>query len=286
MRPPKIFHADLSLVLITLIWGSTFIIVKKSLAQVSPILLIALRFGIAAVVTAAFMPGALIGISQMTLRRGLILAAVLLGGFVFQTLGLRGTTPPRSAFIAGLTVLLVPVLGYVIFRRSPKPRTLAGVALATVGLALLTLDTFSLKLRFGDFLTLISAVVFALHILFLGRYLPTSDYRQLVVLQMAGGALFCLLVLPMLETPFLVWDSTFAFYLFVTGVLATALAFYLQNKAQQFTTPNRTALVFSMVPFFAVLFAYLFLDRAITPKEWMGGGLVLIGILASELRRS
>lgn len=286
MKIPNLLRADLSLLAITLIWGSTFTIVKMSLAQVSPILFICLRFWIATAVTVAFMPGVLRGISPRTLKQGANLALALLGGFVFQTLGLRGTTPSRSAFITSLSVLLVPLLGFLLFHHRPRIRTLIGVGLATVGLGLLTLNAIPMRFARGDVLTMICAMVFALHILLIGRYLPTSDFRELVVLQLGGSALLCTLILPMLETPFLVWDLHIAFYLLVTGVFATGLAFYVQNYAQQFTTPNRTALIFSLEPFFAALIAYLILGQTLTVREWAGGVLVLAGILTSEFRRS
>src|SRR5437867_3982270 len=102
MKIPKTAKADLALIFVTIIWGSTFAIVKKALAQVSPVLFITLRFWIAALLTIALMPGALRNMSGETLRRGSTLASLLLGGFVFQTLGLRATTASKSAFITSL----------------------------------------------------------------------------------------------------------------------------------------------------------------------------------------
>jgi len=285
MRIPKTAKADLALIFVTIIWGSTFAIVKKALAQVSPILFITLRFWIATALTVALMPGALRNMSLETFRRGSILASLLLGGFIFQTVGLRVTTASKSAFITSLSVLLVPILGFVLFGHRPRRQTIAGVALATVGLGLLTLETLELKFGRGDTLTFLCAVVFALHILFIGRYSPISDFRQLVILQMAVSAVVGSLAMPMLETPFLVPDVPFTLYLFITGVLATAFGFYVQNRAQQFTTANRTALIFSLEPLFAALFSYLLLGQTLSPKEWLGGGLVIAGILISEIRR-
>jgi drug/metabolite transporter (DMT)-like permease len=285
MKIPKSAKADLALIFVTIIWGSTFAIVKKALAQVSPILFITLRFWIATALTVSLMPGALRNMSLETFRRGSILASLLLGGFVFQTLGLRGTTASKSAFITSLSVLLVPILGFVLFRHHPRRQTLAGVTLATGGLGLLTLETLEFKFETGDTLTFLCAVVFALHILFIGRYSPISDFRQLVILQMAVSAVVASLAMPVLETPFLVPDVPFTLYLFITGVLATALGFYVQNRAQQFTTANRTALIFSLEPLFAALFSYLLLGQTLTPKEWLGGALVIAGILISEIRR-
>lgn len=285
MKIPKLILADLALIFATLVWGSTFTIVKLSLAQVSPILFIALRFWVATAMMIALLPRAIVGISWKTLRRGLILSVVLLGGFVFQTLGLRGTTPSRSAFITSLSVLLVPLLGYFVFHSRPRSKTLVGVVLATVGLGMLTLSRSDMRFQWWEGLTLICAIFFALHILLLGRYLPKSDYRQLVILQMAGCAVLCTFLIPMLEMPFLVWDARFTLYLLITGALATAFAYYLQNRAQQHTTPNRAALIFSLEPFFAVFFAYLLLGQSLSGREWLGGVLVIAGILVSEIGR-
>jgi len=285
MKIPKLLQADLWLLLITLIWGSTFVVVKKSLAQVSPILFITLRFWVGTIVLTASMPGALRNVNPKAIRRGLVLSVFLLGGFVFQTLGMRGTTSSRSAFITSLAVLLVPVLGYFVFHQRPRIRTLIGVVMATIGLGMLTLNTIPMGFTGGDGLTFICAIVFALHILFIGRYLPDSDPRQLAILQMAGSALLCTLILLMLETPFLVADVTFYIYLLITGVLATGLAFYLQIKAQRITTPNRTALIFSLEPFFAAVVAYFVLGETLTRKGLLGAVFIVAGILVSEFRR-
>ncbi len=285
MKMPRLLKADLSLVLIALIWGSTFIIVKKSIVQSSPILFIALRFWVGTAILVACMPRALRGLNLETLRRGLVLATLLFGGFIFQTLGLRWTTSSRSAFISSLVVVLVPVLGYLVFHRRPRFRTLVGVVLAALGLGMLTLTAIPVDLTRGDGLTGVCAAVFALHILYIGRYLPESDFRQLAIVQMAGCALLCTLFLMLLETPFLVADATFYAYLFITGILATGFAFYTQIKAQRETTPNRTALIFSLEPFFAALVTSLVLGEDLSRKGWIGGLFVVVGILISEFRR-
>jgi len=270
---------------VTIVWGSSFTIVKQSLSQVSPLLFIAIRFTIATLVVLACMPRTVVGISPATLRRGVVVGTLLLGGFVFQTLGLGHTSPSRSAFITSLAVLLVPVLGFFLFGRQPRVQTLAGVGLATVGLGLLTLDRFELRLNLGDGLTLLCAVAFALHILYVGRYAPETDYRQLVLLQLGLTTVVIGLLTPLLETPFLVWDVRLVFYFAITGLLGTALAFYVQNRAQQFTTANRAALIFALEPLFAALFAYLLLGQTLSPVEWAGAILILAGVLTSELRR-
>jgi drug/metabolite transporter (DMT)-like permease len=284
MKIPKSIQADLALIAITFVWGSTFTVVKSSLAQISPILFVALRFWIATAIVLVFMPRQIVGISAKSFCRGAILSVFLLGGFIFQTLGLRHTNPSYSAFITSLSVLLVPLLGFFFFRDRPKPQTIAGIGLATLGLYFLLMNITDMKMGAGDVLTLICAVLFALQILFLGLFVSTTDYRQLMILQVAGAAVLCTIMIPFLESPFVIWNSSLILYLFITGVLATAIAFYVQARAQQFTTTNRAALIFSLEPFFAALFAYWILGQVLTAREWIGGGLILAGILASELQ--
>jgi len=284
MKISKPIQADLALVLITLVWGSTFTVVKQSLRHISPILFVALRFWIATLVIAALMPGQIRDIARKTFLQGVILAVVLFGGFVFQTLGLRSTNPSYSAFITSLSVLLVPLLGLMIFRHRPRPQTIAGIALATTGLFLLLAHLSELTMGSGDFLTLICAILFGFHILFLGRFVSGSDYRQLMLLQMAGTAVLSSGAAAILEKPFVVWNSGLAWSLFLTGFLATAFAFYVQASAQRLTTANHAALIFSLEPFFATLFAFWILGQVLTAREWMGGILVLSGILVSELK--
>ena len=285
MKVTKLVQAELALVFITIIWGSTFTIVKKALLQVSPILLVALRFWIATAVVAAFMPGQFRHIPSGTILKGLALSVAFLGGFVFQTLGLLDTTPSNSAFITSLSVLLVPVLDLLIFRRRPSVQTAVGILMATVGLILLLADSSDFSLHSGDFLTLICAFMFAFHILFLGRFVRQTNYRHLIFVKMTCSAVLCSVMAPFLESSFVIWDSYLIFYLFVLGVLATAVAFFIQGWAQQYSNPNHTALIFSLEPVFATLFAFIILDQSFSAKEWAGGILILVGILVSEIRR-
>jgi len=285
MKGTKLVQAEIVLVIITIIWGSTFTIVKKALLQVSPILLVALRFWIATVVVVAFMPGQFRHIQSGTILKGLALSVAFLGGFVFQTLGLRDTTPSNSAFITSLSVLLVPVLGFLIFRHRPSVRTAVGILIATGGLILLLADSGDFSLHSGDFLTLICAFMFAFHILFLGRFVRQTYYRHLILVKLACSAILCSVMVPLLESPFVIWDFYLIFYLIVLGILATAAAFFLQGWAQQYSNPNHTALIFSLEPVFATIFAFIILDQSFSEKEWVGGILILVGILVSEFKK-
>lgn len=286
MKISKALQADFALILITFIWGSTFTVVKQSLGSASPIVFVALRFWIATLACAAFMPGQFRKIDRKTFVRGMILAFVLFGGFVLQTLGLRNTNPSYSAFITSLSVLLVPLLGFLLFRHKPRPQTLAGVLLATIGLFLLLAHLSKMTLGSGDFLTLLCAVLFGFHILLLGRFVSECDYRQLILLQLSGTAILSTISIPIFEQPYLNWNTGLGISLIVTGFLATAFALYVQARAQRLTTANHAALIFSLEPFFAALFAFWILGQVLTSREWLGGTLVFAGILVSELKGS
>ena len=286
MKVAKLVQAELVLVLITIIWGSTFTIVKKALLQVSPILLVALRFWIATAVVVVFMRGQFRHISFWVILKGLALSVAFLGGFVFQTLGLRDTTPSNSAFITSLSVLLVPVLGFLIYRHRPSIQTALGILVAIAGLVLLLADSSDFGLHSGDFLTLICAFMFAFHILFLGRFVRQTNYRHLILVKLACSAVLCSVMAPLLESPIVIWDSYLLFYLIMLGVLATAAAFFLQAWAQQYSNPNHTALIFSLEPVFATIFAFIILDQSFSAKQWIGGVLILVGILVSEIKGS
>lgn len=284
MKIAKSVQADIALILITFIWGSTFTVVKQGLEHVSPILFVALRFWLASIIVAAFMPGEFRRISARTFRQGAVLSIVMFGGFIFQTLGLRSTNPSYSAFITSLSVLLVPLFGYLIFRHRPRPQTLAGVLLATLGLFLLLAQMAEFTMRTGDVMTLICAVMFGFQILLLGRFVSAGDYRQLMLLQTLGTAILSSIAVPLFEQPHVSWNSGLVIALVVTAVFATAFAFYVQARAQRLTTANHAALIFSLEPFFAALFAFWILGEVLTLREWIGGVIILSGILVSELQ--
>jgi drug/metabolite transporter (DMT)-like permease len=138
----------------------------------------------------------------------------------------------------------------------------------------------------SDILTLICAVFFAFQILFLGKFVGDADFRHLLLLQISGVAVFSTLMIPFVETPSIIWSPRLGWNFFVTAILSTVVTFYVQARAQQFTTPNRAALIFSLEPLFAALFAYWLLGDLLTIREWVGGSLILAGILVSEIRAS
>lgn len=279
--------ADVALVVLTLLWGTTFHFVKAVLEVASPGVFLAARFAVASLLLAAAWlvrrerPG------PGFLRHALLLGLFMLGGFALQTMGLRFTTPSRSGFITGLSVLAVPFIARFALGRAVRAASWAGVALAVAGLALLSRPFeggLGAAVRLGDALTAGCAAAFALQIAFTSEWSPRHPLVPFVLVQLLVTLAGAALLLP-LEGPFLRpggatrLAGTVAF----TGAAMTAGAFLVMNWAQRRTSAVRAALIFSLEPVAAALFSHFYGGEPLAPAEWAGGALIVLGIVAGEV---
>lgn len=278
----KRLRADLALVLVTVIWGSTFVVVSNTLDALGPLSLVALRFWVASL-------GLLIPVlitrpkfDAALLKHGLITGAILVGGFVTQTMGLQTTEPGKAAFITGLNVPLVPIISAVVFRNKPKRMAVLGVVISTIGMALLTLDG-SLRLSTGDLWVLACALFYALHIIITGQVTEKHDPLAFTFMQMATVAGVTTVGVVFLEANqgMPSWATLGA--IVYLGLPATALVYGLQTWAQRHTSATHTALIFALEPVFAALFAMWLVNEVLVLKEWLGGAMILVGMLIAEL---
>ncbi|MGH9628360.1 MAG: DMT family transporter, partial [Bryobacteraceae bacterium] len=261
---PARWQADLSLAGVALIWGSTFVLVKSALDDISTLLFLALRFGIAsAILLAVFLWRRAPGARSLGWKGGILTGCFLLAGYVLQTVGLRYTTAAKSGFITGLYIVLVPLLAAAVFKRVPEVSEAAGAAIATAGLALMTLEGPSLQMGAGDLLTLGCAAAFAVHILLLGHYSQRIPYEWLSLLQIATCAAAAFGLFWWVEDSYARWTPRVLAALGVTSVLGTALAFAVQTWAQRYTSPTRTALIFALEPVFAWLTSFLLVNEVL-----------------------
>jgi drug/metabolite transporter (DMT)-like permease len=275
--------ASLSLLVVAVIWGATFVMVKGAVALVDPLFFLALRFSLAFLVLVVVFWKELRQVNSGHLLPGIAIGVFLFGGYVFQTVGLQYTTASKAGFITGLYVVMVPVFSAFFLRKVPGKIVLLGVALATVGLGCLSQRADG-SLAAGDAIVLGSAVSFALHIVAVGKYAPDVDPRALTTVQIGTAALLSWLGAGIvggirLPLPWSIWGAA-AF----TGVLATALAFGVQCVAQRFVSPTRTALIFTGEPVFAGIFGILLAGEVLGPRGILGCALILAGILMPSLR--
>lgn len=285
--------ADLLLLLVTLAWGTTFVIVKDAISEMGPLTFIAVRFFIAGVVLLAWYflrerrrersreghrdTG---GPSREFLTGAFITGLALLFSYATQTLGLVTVAAGKAAFITGLYVVIVPVASRAFLHASPDRASIIGVALATLGLGLMSLK-MPLEIAPGDFLVFLCAIGFSAHILLLGRYSGQGSTVLLAAIQLlvvsAGSLAYALIAERPLSVPAGAWGA-----ILFTAIAATSFAFLAQTAVQRYTSATHTALIFSMEPVFGALFAWLMAGEMLAAREIGGAVCILGGMLVSE----
>jgi drug/metabolite transporter (DMT)-like permease len=284
-------RAEAALVVNTIIWGATFVVVKQALRDVSPVLFLALRFTLATVALLVLFRGSWSHPlnPRRSLAGGAVAGVFLFSGYAFQTIGLQFTTAPKSAFLTGLTAVMTPLLVALVYRNKPRLIEAGGVLVATGGMALMTLPGAPLPgeawaMNRGDLLTVCCAACYAAHILVLGRYSATASFELLSTAQIAVSALLAWSLFRSMETPHIRWTAGVWVAIVITGLFATAVAFTFQAWAQKYTSSTRTALIFMLEPVFAWITSYLLTGETLSRRAAAGAGLILAGILLVELK--
>jgi drug/metabolite transporter (DMT)-like permease len=277
--------AEALLVWNTIVWGATFVVVKSALTGISPLYFLALRFSLATAALLVLFRGVGKGARDWkSVGAGVMIGSLLFAGFVTQTLGLRLTSAPKSAFITGLCSVLVPVLAAVVYKIRPLGSDVAGLLVATVGMGLMTLHGSLGSISQGDLLTLLCAFGFAAHIVALGHYSGQISFELLSVTQIATSAAWSWALLWWLEKPHAEWRPSVVCAILVTGLLATALAFTVQAWAQRYTTSTRTALIYMLEPVMAWLTSYFLTGEGLSGRAAAGAGLILGGVVLVEVK--
>ncbi|KRB44939.1 DMT family transporter [Terrabacter sp. Root181] len=272
--------ATLLLVALTAVWGSTFFLIRNLLETVPPVDFLAVRFSLSAVIMLIVFWRPVRALSRQQVLVGVGLGALYGLAQIFQTQGLATTPASVSGFITGTYVVLTPVFTAVLLRERVAGSTWAAVGLATVGLALLSLN--GLPVGVGEAITLLAAALYALHIVGLGRYSASEIATGLSVVQMVVIALLCVVgavpggvILP--STP-----AQWASVLYMV-VFASILALWVQTWAQAHMPATRAAIVMTLEPVFAAFFAVTLGDETATLRMVVGGALVLAAMYAVEL---
>lgn len=272
--------AAAALLAIAACWGSTFFLIKDLLDRVPTLDFLAVRFSIAAVVLLLVAPRALGRLSPVVRRHAVVLGVLYGVAQILQTAGLAHTPASISGFVTGLYVVFTPLLAAAILRTRIPPITWAAVLLATIGLAVLALRGFSIG--YGELITLASAVLYALHIVGLGAWSTAQDAVGMTILQIIVIALICTLatahdgiVLPDRTSD---WVSV-AYMAVVVG----AAGLLAQTWAQAHLPPTRSAIIMSMEPVFASVFAVSLGGESVTTRLLLGGSMVLVAMLTVEL---
>ncbi len=285
-------RAELALALVTVIWGTTFVVVKGALDDISPLFFITLRFTLAALILGLIYRK---GLKRNALGPGLLAGGLLFLAYTSQTVGLATTTPSKSAFLTSLSIPMVPLAGSLVYRTRPRFFEGVGIVIASVGMILMTLPPGLLSGKFdfaqfefnrGDLLSLLCAVLFALHIVVIGHFASQVGYQSLAVIQVAVVAALAAGSTLFVEPLRFRFTPGVAAAILVTGIFATALAFTTMAWAQQYTTATRAALIFALEPVVAWLTSWYLTGETMGNRGIAGAVLILAGILLVELRPS
>jgi len=272
--------ATAALLAMTACWGSTFFLIKDLLDRVPTLDFLAVRFAIASVAMLVIAPRALSRLSAERRRHAIVLGALYGLAQILQTAGLAHTAASVSGFITGMYVVCTPLLAAWLLRTRITAGTWAAVVLATAGLGVLTLEGFAVG--YGEAITLVSAILYALHIVGLGTWSSASEALAMTIVQLIVITVICFvatvpdgIVLPATARD---WMSVVYMALF-----AGAAALVGQTWAQAHLPPSRTAIIMSMEPVFAALFAVLLGGEAVTWRLAVGGLMVFSAMLVVEL---
>jgi drug/metabolite transporter (DMT)-like permease len=278
-------RADLCMLLVACIWGATFVVVKNALADIGPFLFVGIRFLLAFLVLAALSYKDIIKIRLSTLGAGVLLGFFLFIGYAFQTLGLKFTTSSNAGFITGVSVVLVPIIYSLMHKKKPTLTTTLTVIMAAVGLFFISVPLGSFTLTYGDFLVLIGAIGFAMHIIYVDLYSHKHNALAITGIQVLFVGLVCLAIGLLIEPVPTRISFNALFAIIVTAVFATAMAFLLQNYLQKYSTPTRFAVVLTTEPVFAALAGYWWAGEQLGRMGLIGAAMILLAMLLSILFR-
>ncbi|MBF7686349.1 DMT family transporter [Acinetobacter sp. B10A] len=274
----------LALVLITVLWGCTFIIVQAALSLSSPMFFVGCRFAMAAFILLLFSFKTLKDTTWQDTSAGLIIGLAIAIGYGTQTMGLQSILSSESAFLTALYVPLVPIIQWILFKKMPRLMTWLGILFAFSGLILLT-GNHSLDLSFshGQLLTLVSAFAVAIEIILIGWFSKRVNIQRVTIIQLISASLFAFLSMPILgETN--ISTPTWQFWAIIVGIgVATALIQFVMNWAQQYVDATRATIIYSGEPVWAGVIGRIAGERLST-FAILGAILVLIGVLISDLK--
>ncbi|MBB6215295.1 drug/metabolite transporter (DMT)-like permease [Anaerosolibacter carboniphilus] len=279
----KNLYADLSLLLVALIWGSGFVATKHALNTITPYYMMTFRFTIACLLMAIVFYKRLKSAKFQDFKAGTVIGLFLFVAFAAQTVGLQYTTAGKQAFLTGTNVVIVPFLYWIVKKNRPDKYNLTAAFLCFCGIGLLTLSE-SLSINLGDLLTLVCAFFFACHIVSIGYFAEHHDPIVLTIVQLGISAVLSFAASLLLETaPQNVPTDTILAVLYL-GVFSTLVAFLIQNVAQKYTTPTHAAIILSLESVFGTILSTILLKELFTVKMFFGCVIIFVAILTAETK--
>ena len=282
----KRYLGTILLLIVAIIWGTGFVASALALDNYTPFQILALRFSLAFVILFVMNLNKLSQLTWQKMCKGVWMGVTLFLAFAFQTIGLQYTTTSKNAFLTATNIVIIPFLTWFVLKRPLSWNAIIGASITLGGIGLLSLDGAVSGLNFGDVLTLICAVLFALQIFLTEYYAEELATWEIMLLQMGTAALLSwAMVLFEGEAQLNLSISAISPIMYL-GLFSTLVAFGLQTYAQKFTTSNQASLILSTEAFFGMVAAVIILKEALTINLLIGAALIFCGILMVELNPS
>ena len=281
MKDRKNFLGHLALWGTAFIWGTSFVILKEALDSIGTMWVLALRFIIAAALLLLAAGKRLKTLGRDGLHGGMLLGVCLAAAYIFQTYGLKYTTPGKNAFLTSTYCVLVPFMGWGFYKRRPNAANIIAAFMCVLGIGLVSLSGTS-PFNIGDALTLVCGIFYALQIILTERFIGDCDALSLTGVEFGTAAVICLAGALIFESAPVglsleLWGS-----IAYMGVMCTALCFFLQTWGMRYTPSSTAAVIMTFESVFAIIISVIFYDEPVTVRLICGFTLIIASVIISE----
>ena len=277
---------ELVLVLMSIIWGATFLVTKGTLKLIGPFTYLGLCYTVATLTLIAIFHKRLRSLTRVELFSGCLIGVFLFAGYGFQTVGLQWTTVSKAGFLTGLYVPLVPLFALLFLRQRVPGMAVLGVALSVIGLLLLSLSPqFNLVFGKGEVLILCCAVAFALQVILVGKFAPDVDAINLAIIQLGLTAILSFIAIPLNHEPLAPPPLVAWIPVLLLGIMDMAFTLTAMNWIQQYVSSTRATLIYALEPVWATLFGVLIAGDVLNTAAWIGCGCILAGMVTGRLEK-
>ncbi|MDF2541169.1 MAG: protein of unknown function transrane [Herbinix sp.] len=281
----KNVSAKLALFGATLIWGSSFLMVKSSMDFMGPHFLLGIRFTIGCLLLSIVFRKRLKNLNKEYFKKGALLGVLLFLGYSLQTIGITDTTPGKNAFLTAVYCVIVPFFYWIVNKHRPDVYNFLAAIVCITGIGLVSLNG-DFRVGTGDAFTLAGGVAYAAHLVAVAKFTKDKDPVLFTILQFGVTAMISWIVTLLFENAPTGWDVPTLTGILYLSVLATAVALLLQNIGQKYTNPSSAAIILSLESVFGVMFSVVFYGEIITPRLFVGFVLIFVAILISETKLS
>lgn len=279
--------AKIALLTATLIWGSSFIIVKDVVDSVPPNLLLSIRFSVACLVLCLIFWKRLKNLNREYFIQGAVVGALLFLAYCSQTIGITDTTPGKNSFLTAVYCVIVPFLFWAVSKRKPDIFNIIAAVVCITGIGLVSLDS-DFSIRIGDLLTLLGGFFFAVHIVAVSKFGSDKDPVLITILQFGYSAVYAAAASLIFERQDvnIVWSSQLVLSIAYLALACTAVGLFLQIFGQKYTSPSSAAIILSLESVFGVAFSIALYGERLTGRIAAGFVLIFIAVIISETKLS